>query len=235
VSKRLRAFDRLVPLRGGRLLDVGCGNGAYTIELARLFQDIDAIDIEPGRLGELVSHLAGRPPAGHVEVQLMSAEALEFPDDSFDAITAIEVLEHVADLSKAAHELARVLKPGGYLYVSVPNRLFPLETHAIVLPGRRGEVQGRVLPLLPYIAPLHRRISTARNFTAGGLTRLLADAGLERTGLDYVMPPFDNWRFGRRWIKPMTELIERSPLRVLGVSIIGVFRKTKSVRATHGA
>lgn len=42
------------------------------------------------------------------------------------------------------------------------------------------------------------------------------------------MPPFDHWRFGRRWVKPLTESLERSPVGSLGVSVIGVFRKPPS-------
>jgi SAM-dependent methyltransferase len=228
VAKRIAAFERLAPIGGTRLLDVGCGNGAYTIELAPAFRRVDAIDVEPDRLREFADHLVHGKPRVTVEIHRMSAEAIHFDDRSFDAVTAIEVLEHIADLPAAMSEIARVTMPGGLLYVSAPNRLFPFETHTIVLPGER-EVAGRILPLLPYVGPLHRRISRARNFTAGELVTMARSVGFATVGIDHVMPPFDHWRFGRRWIKPVTERVERSPLGRLGVSIIAVFRRDSSV------
>jgi ubiquinone/menaquinone biosynthesis C-methylase UbiE len=225
VEKRLAAFDRIARLGGNRLLDVGCGNGAYTLELATVFEHVVAIDVEPAHLQELAGHLAGHLQSRTVEVRQMSAEAIDFPDGSFDAVTAIEVLEHVADLQLTMREIERVLEPGGLLYVSVPNRLFPIETHTVHLPGERREVPGRFLPLLPYVVPLHRRISRARNFMAREIVTLASDVGLTLVGVAHVMPPFDNWQLGRRWIKPITERIERSPLGRFGVSIIAVFEK----------
>jgi exopolysaccharide biosynthesis WecB/TagA/CpsF family protein len=224
IEKRLAAFRKVEPFRGGRLLDVGCGNGAYTIELTKEFAMVVAIDVEPERLKEFAMVADASVRSGSIDIRRMSAEAIEFPDESFDAVTAIEVLEHVTDLPRALAEIARVLKPGGHLYVSAPNRRFPFETHSVRIPGR-GEIDGRLLPLLPYVSPLHRRISTARNFTAGELTGLAAGAGLLPRGIGHVMPPFDHWRFGRRWLKPVTERLERSALGVIGVSIVAVFEK----------
>jgi ubiquinone/menaquinone biosynthesis C-methylase UbiE len=224
VAKRLGAFDRIAPFCGERLLDVGCGNGAYTLELASQFGHVDAIDVERENLQELERHLAEESRSGTVETHRMSAETIGFVDETFDAVTAIEVLEHILDLPAAMREISRVLKPGGLLYVSVPNRLFPLETHTVVLPGRH-EFAGRLLPFLPYVKPLHQRISKARNFTDAELVKAASGVGLITVGLDHVMPPFDHWRFGRRWIKPLTERVERSAFGRFGVSIIGVFQR----------
>jgi len=225
VAKRLAAFSRIAPFRGGRLLDVGCGNGAYTVQLASHFRRVDAIDVEPEHLKELEGHLAAEPPSSKVDVHRMSAEAIDFGSETFDAVTAIEVLEHVVHLPAAMREIARVVKPGGLLYVSVPNRLFPLETHTVVLPGSRREIAGRLMPLLPYVKPLHRRLAKARNFSDDELVAAASAVGFTTVGVGHVMPPFDHWQFGRRWIKPLTERVERSPFGRFGVSIIGVFER----------
>lgn len=225
VLKRLSAFNQLAAFRGRSLLDVGCGNGAYTMALAAVFPDVTAIDVESERLQSFAAELAGDPSLTGVVIEHMSVEALSFPDGRFDAVTMIEVLEHVEHPHRAAAEVARVLAPGGLVYISVPNRLFPLETHSVVLPPNNRVVAGRWLPFLPYFRALHRRISLARNFRPGELDRLMVPVGLRPIGVSYVMPPFDRWRFGRRWIRPLTDRLERSMLGVFGVSIIAVYAK----------
>jgi N-acetylglucosaminyldiphosphoundecaprenol N-acetyl-beta-D-mannosaminyltransferase len=127
-------------------------------------------------------------------------------------------------LRQALSVFVLVLTPGCTHYLSVPSRWFPFETHAVRVPGF-GEIDGRRLPLLPYVRPLHRRISTARNFGERDLVAAASVVGLEPVGVSHVMPPFDHWSLGRRVVRPMTERLERSPLGGLGVSIIGVFRK----------
>jgi ubiquinone/menaquinone biosynthesis C-methylase UbiE len=225
VQKRLSAFNRLATFRGGRLLDVGCGNGAYTLALAAVFSDIVAIDVEPERLRAFAAALARDPSHTGIVTELMSVEALSFADGRFDAITMIEVLEHVEHPDRAAAEVARVLAPGGVLYISVPNRLFPVETHSVVLPPTDRVIAGRWLPFLPYFRALHDRISLARNFRPRELDRLMVTVGLRAVGISYVMPPFDRWRFGRRWIRPLTDRLEQSAFGVFGVSIIAAYAK----------
>jgi ubiquinone/menaquinone biosynthesis C-methylase UbiE len=225
VEKRLSAFNRLATFRGRRLLDVGCGNGAYTMALAAVFPEVVAIDVEPDRLRSFATALAGNPSYTGIVTERMSVEALSFADGRFDAVTMIEVLEHVEHPHRAAAEVARVLAPGGMLYISVPNRLFPLETHSVVLPPINRVIAGRWLPFLPYFSALHRRISLARNFRPHELDRLMVKVGLRAVGVSYVMPPFDRWRFGRRWIRPLTDRLEQSPFGMFGVSIIAVYAK----------
>jgi ubiquinone/menaquinone biosynthesis C-methylase UbiE len=224
VAKRLDAMRRLRALRGRRLLDVGCGNGAYTLELARGFDEAIGIDVEPDRLEAFRRALREPGAPTNVSVVQGSAERLPFPDAFFDLVTAIEVLEHVAALDDALAEIRRVLAPGGAFVVTVPNRLFPIETHNVALPVVGREVAGRWVPFLPWFPPLHRRIASARNFTAAELRARVERAGFEQIGVDWVMPPFDGWSLGRRWLKPLTERLERGPGRVFGVSIVAGFR-----------
>jgi len=223
VTKRIGAFRRLRPFPGGSALDVGCGTGAYTVALAADFQRVEAIDVEPDRVEELNRYLGRNQLGSKIRALTMSAERLEFPSKSFDAVLAIEVLEHIEGLDASVEEIHRVLKPGGLLYVSAPNRLFPIETH--MLQVGRHEIAGRFAPFLPYVPPLHRRLARARNFTAPEIKRIMKRHGLVEIGLDYVMPPFDNWALGRKWLKPLIDRVERGPFRRFGVSIIGVYEK----------
>ena len=203
ITKRLEALARLTPLAGERLLDVGCADGTYTRRLAAGFLTVDAIEQA-------------------IRVHDMSASALGFRDSSFDMVTAIEVLEHVADLDGTLSEVHRVLRPGGRFCVTTPNRWFPFETHGPVIAGKRRRPWAA--PGLPWVAPLHRRWSDARAFTKGGLSRQAASHGLTLIGVEWMMPPFDRNGLGKK-LRPFTDWVERSPLAFFGMALVMVFEK----------
>jgi len=208
VSKRLAAI-RYDQLTGERLLDIGCGDGTYTRVLAERFSHTDGIDIQDERLALF-------QPAPSITVTNMSADALRYPDATFDCVTAIEVLEHVDQLDTALSEIHRVLKPGGAFAFTTPNRWFPLETHGPLLFGKRRKPIAA--PFLPWIPALHSRCADARSFTRRSLTRRLADAGLLVDQVRYIYPPFDRSRLGRR-VAPVTDWLESTPLRVFGMAL----------------
>jgi len=213
-----------IDFRGERYLDVGCGNGAFTIGLGRDFSEVYGIDVEETRLAEFHQKVEARDLRNYT-VQSTSAEAMDFPDNYFDVVTAIEVIEHIPDLQAALDEIHRVLKPGGAFGITCPNRLFPFETHGI---WWRGEEKGGRYPLLPYIPPLHNRFALARVFTANDLQRLLLPRGFSRLSLDYAYPTFERGnRLGRlaRPLKGLMRKLEYSPLRRFGVSIVTSYQK----------
>lgn len=219
-AKRLAALASHAPLQGDRLLDIGCGPGTYTVRLAAGFRRVDAVDVELERLQDFRESVAGTDLAERITVQAMSAEALEFADGVFDLVTAIEVLEHVPDLDGAVAEVRRVLRQGGRFAVTSPNRLFPFETHGVLLGGRR--LPPWRMPGVTWIVPLHRRVSDARAFTMRGLTRTVERQRFRQIGETWLMPPFDRSRFGKR-IRPLTDAMERSPLQVFGLTLAATF------------
>ena len=222
ITKRLDALGRAAQLSGERLLDIGCGDGAYTRRLAGGFQRVDAIDIQTDLLDAFRATVIAEPPGVPVAIREMSAERLDYPDGTFDVVTAIEVLEHIEDLDRALREVARVLKPGGTFALTTPNRWFPLETHGFVVRGRRYPPSRG--PFLPWIVPLHRRLADARSFTSRGLRGQLTRAGLQPTSVAYIMPPFDRSRIGQR-VSPVTDYLERSRLGFLGMALVVTCRK----------
>lgn len=106
---------------GSALLDVGCGTG-FIIDIAkRHFTSIDGIDVTPAMLAKVDK---GSEDC-RISVQVGQIEALPFPDESFDAVSAYAVLHHLSELDRAFREVARVLKPGGVFYSDLdPNFYF---------------------------------------------------------------------------------------------------------------
>lgn len=103
----------------GRALDIGCGTGFVISLIADRFEEIHGID-PTERMLERVD-----TTVGNITLHVGVAEQLPFPDESFDLVTAYSVLHHLADHRPALAEAARVLRPGGMLYVDLePNRSF---------------------------------------------------------------------------------------------------------------
>ncbi len=214
---RLAAMARLAPLKGGRLLDIGCGTGEYTTEMARHFDAVDAIDIEPERL-ELFAERA----RANTTVTAMSGNNLKFDDESFDLVSMIEVLEHLSDPVATMKEIRRVLKPGAYLLLTTPNRYWPIEQHGVLVGGSR--FPGTFAPGLVWIKPLHRRLSDADAFSKRDLAALASRAELQLVDVTYMMPPLDSLGEGSR-VHEALDKLETSVLSMFGQTIVGAFQR----------
>ena len=114
---------------GDRLLDLGCGFGRHAYGALRRGAEVVACDLGPTELAEVRSVVAtmrdaGEIPPGAVGTAVgADARLLPFADGAFDRIIAAEILEHIVDDGAALAELARVLRPGGTLAVTVPSWL----------------------------------------------------------------------------------------------------------------
>jgi SAM-dependent methyltransferase len=109
----------LPQLRPGQsLLDVGCGPGTITADLATLVAPgrVTAVDESPAALGEAARATAKRA-VDNVEFAVADVLELTFPDDTFDVVHAHQVLQHVTDPVRALGEMRRVCRPGGVIGV----------------------------------------------------------------------------------------------------------------------
>ena len=144
---------------GDRVLDLGCGDGAFAAALVQAGATVTGVDVA----AEAVRRARERAPQAQIE-RVAEGAALPLAEDAFDVVWAGEVLEHVADVVGLLAEVRRVLRWGGTLLVTTPN----LPRLAVAVEALRG-------------APLERRLDPRadhlRFFTARTLEALLRDTG----------------------------------------------------------
>lgn len=188
---RLGYVAERTTLRDARVLDVGCGGGLLSEALAKSGAHVTAIDLAPNLLKVARLHgleLAQQQPGIKVEYRQMPVEALadEAPA-SFDAVTCMEMLEHVPDPASIVRACATLLKPGGRLFLSTLNRTPAAFALAIV----GAEYVARLLP---------KGTHQYRDFIKPSeLARLLRDAGLELEDVSGLM--YEPWRNRARIVR----------------------------------
>ena len=128
ISHILGNFSGL-PLQKFTCLDLGCSNGLITLEISPLFASVVGLDYD----GQAVLM---SPAEKRSEVLFIHGDAmrLPFPDQSFEAVICSQVYEHVPNDLRLFAEIERILKPGGVVFFSGPNKVFPIEPH-YYLPG----------------------------------------------------------------------------------------------------
>ncbi|MDH4167949.1 MAG: class I SAM-dependent methyltransferase [Acidimicrobiia bacterium] len=169
-------YDRLGLRAGELLLDLGCGFGRHAYEAVRRGADVIACDMAHPELVEIakivqVMRNDGEVPDGTVCVSTNGdATRLPFADRQFDHIIASEVMEHVPDDTAAYAELARVLRPGGTIAVTIPSWLPEKICWALSDDYHAPAVEGG-----------HVRIYTERQ-----VRRKFREAGLTPTGASHA-------------------------------------------------
>ncbi|MCC7310434.1 MAG: bifunctional 2-polyprenyl-6-hydroxyphenol methylase/3-demethylubiquinol 3-O-methyltransferase UbiG [Sulfuritalea sp.] len=118
---RIGWIDRNAQLKGKRVIDIGCGGGLLSEGMAALGAQVTGIDLSEKALSVARLHLY---ESGHViDYRLISAEAMADADPgSFDYVTCLEMLEHVPDPASTVAACARLVKPGGQVFLSTLNR-----------------------------------------------------------------------------------------------------------------
>ena len=118
---RLEWLNRLAPLKGRRVLDVGCGGGILAEAMAAKGAHVLGIDLAEKSLK--VAALHQLESGANVHYETISAEALAAREPaSFDVVTCMEMLEHVPDPASIVRAVAALVKPDGHVFFSTINR-----------------------------------------------------------------------------------------------------------------
>ncbi len=218
-ERRLNLIRRHVPLEGRRILDVGCGLGMYVARFRQFSDAVYGVDVDPEKVAQASLTLPN--------IYEAAAEALPFPDASFDVVLLHEVLEHVEDDRMAVAEAYRCLVTGGHVVIFVPNRLYPFETHGFYLFGR---YYYRLLPFVNYLPDRirDRFCPHVRIYTARKVKDLFRGLSVEFVVSTHIFPGLDNWAargvLGRLF-RDVVHALEDTPLRRFGISHFLVARK----------
>jgi SAM-dependent methyltransferase len=191
------ARDRFVKIAGtegwpyGRVLEVGCGTGFFTLNLmlAGVIGEAHVTDISPGMVDVAVRN--ARSLGLTVEGRVADAETLPYDDASFDLVVGHAVLHHIPDVGLALREVLRVLKPGGrFVFAGEPTRwgdyvarrlsraTWATATRVSHLPGLRGSwARPRAELEASSSAAALEAVVDLHTFTPRGLAGLAVGAG----------------------------------------------------------
>ncbi len=165
--------EKIGPLAGRRVLDVGCGGGLVAEALAVRGAEVTGVDVSAPALAVARAHAA----AGGLRIRYEAgrAEALPFGDGAFHAVICADCLEHVDDLEAVIAEVARVLAPGGTFCFDTFNRTFLSRVVVTWLVERRLRREYRSLGVTDPAAVVHE---WRRFVKPAELTAIMARHGL---------------------------------------------------------
>jgi ubiquinone/menaquinone biosynthesis C-methylase UbiE len=189
IDDELALLETLVPLQGARLVEAGCGAAPLARELLRRHPDAELVGLEVDER-QLAKNLLA--PAERLRFERAGAQDIPFADARFDGALMLKSLHHVPMplMDRALAELARVLRPGGWLYVSEPFYAGPFN-ELVRLYNDEGEVRaaaqaaldralasGAWQPLAERRFALPRRFASFDEFEQRSMRPTFADHGI---------------------------------------------------------
>ncbi len=221
-ARRVRK-ERFLELLGsgrGMLLDLGCGPGIMAKEILDLGWQYHGCDASKEMIDEAQARVKG------TSFSVGRAEQINFPDNTFDVVVAMGLVEYRDDEHLALKEVRRVLRPGGRLLVSICNWWSPLRMWDRYL----------CAPLSKIMRPLlgkHTDELFHRQYTTKEYSKLLAEEGFSGCSCVYynlrLLPrPLDLWlpRISVRTAN-LLEPLRRTPLRFWGTGAVVDARRTR--------
>ncbi len=218
-DRRMRMVEQWVKL-DGRVLDFGCGLGAYTERFKLHGGTVIGFDVEEDRVAAALSRSDG--------VCVAVGENLPFCNDAFDTVFSNEVIEHVLDDRQSIREMVRITRPGGRIFIFCPNRWYPVEQHGIYW---RGEYIFGNIPLVNYLPNFLRdRLAPhVRTYSRQHLMSLFDGLPVNLVHYTRIFGGYDNIErrlpYAGSKLKRWIYALEPTPFNVLGLSHVLVMEK----------
>jgi SAM-dependent methyltransferase len=204
----------------GRILENGCGVGMYVEHLSPFGGTVIGLEYDFERADE------ARKNSPHIINA--AGEFVPLPFSTFDLILSHEVLEHVQDDRAAVCEMIRTLKPGGRVLLFVPNRGYPFETHGIYWNGKYHFGNKLFVNYMPR-ALRNRLAPHVRIYSRQDLQKLFEGLPVKLLERKVIFGAYDNIiaRFGSlgKVVRGVLQFLEKTPLKVLGLSHFWVIEK----------
>lgn len=224
----LERKDRVIECVGahaGVLLDVGCGSGVMSRELARVASKYIGVDVASGMV-EMAK--AAMRDLHNVQFYVGDATKIDLPDGSVDTICAIGLLEYLAEPETALREMRRVLRPGGRLVSSVPYRYAPwrLWEQYVYLPVRK--LSAAVVPLRVPYQLVHRFYSVSEYGRLMARERFTLDR-VEFYNFPVLVRPFDVLfpRLAAKAVQ-LASPMRKTPLKWFGTGFVAVSSRAEA-------
>jgi SAM-dependent methyltransferase len=232
-ARRLDLIEQKVDLRNKTILDMGCGEGVWLREFAKLTQPGSVYGSEYDK--EQVEYIQSKLKNATEEerkndrflqipldnIRNCPGENLDFKSEFFDIVFHNEVLEHVQDDLQTLKECFRVLETNGKLIFFTPNRGWPFETHGMFF---RGKYYWGNIPFLPWLPKsIFKKFAPhVRNYSNADIKTLIKESGGRIVYHSHVFSGFDGLvrRFGifGKVIQKGFHFIEKTPLNFFGIS-----------------
>ncbi len=180
-----RDFSEPNPLKGMRILDIGCGGGLLCEPMARLGADV--VGADPSEINIEVAKLHAAESGLEIDYRAVTAEELAADGEMFDVVLNMEVVEHVADVELFLTKCAAMVRPGGLMFVATINRTLKALGLAIV----GAEYVLRWLP-----KGTHQYDKLVRPEEIEGPLSSASMRIIDRSGVSYN-PLADEWRQSR--------------------------------------
>jgi len=231
LERRFDLMRRYLDIENKEILDMGCGDGRYVLKFLDYSPRVRGVDFSEAAVQEYQRD-ADRPEL----ISQGDIQELPFEDNRFDVVLLNEVLEHVPNDNLAVAEAWRVLKPGAWLVVFSPNRLYPFETHGAEIKKTRSRLP-HYFPFVPYI-PLslgHCFLTyRARNYFPWELKSMILTQPFDIVAQTYIWQTFENisgkaprWTIAlSRMLRAISFAMEKVPvIKRFGVSQVVLAKK----------
>lgn len=232
-ARRLDLVESKVDLKNKVILDMGCGEGVWLREFAKISTpgsvygseyDKEQVDLIHQKLSSSTDEERRKDRFLQIpldNIRNCPGELLDFKDNFFDIVFQNEVLEHVQDDLKTLKECFRVLDNGGKLIFFTPNRGWPFETHGIFL---NGKYYWGNIPLLPWMPKfIYRKFAPhVRNYSNSDIRYLIKMSGGKIIYHSHVFSGFDGLasKYGiiGKFVQRVFRILEKTPFNYFGIS-----------------